>query len=181
MLLAHPKINVNKKSILSSKDKQKTALQLAVEKGSIEIVKMLLNVKNINVNVNVNDIRPLFDRSEKNKSLLHIAIDNKDVEMVGLLLETKDIDINEMYRYTSSYGYSEDIFEDDVKEYSKILLLISIEKQCFEITKLLVERKELKINAISSFFENFINRIDEGMHAKVNSVIRNMMVMKLWK
>lgn len=123
---------------------------------------MLLNVENIIVN----EKNPFLLKSEENKSLLRIAIDNKDFEMVRLLLSRKDINVNEKYEDTTIYGYSEDCIHDDCKCYVKMLLHISIEKQCFEITKLLIERKELQINEKSFFSEICINRFKEGMYVK---------------
>lgn len=80
----------------------KTALHVAVEKGNIEIVELLLS--NPNININILSISKYFFFIKigivvfflifVHRTALHIAIDKENMEIIKLLLENTNIDIN---------------------------------------------------------------------------------------
>lgn len=155
MLLAHPKIDINKKSIICGSycdrygrinaiggiTKEKSPLYLAIEEGYIEIVKLLLNDKNININ----DKFSYKEKVEEEKTLLHLAIENMNIEIISLLLNQKDIDINAKKIYSIKSDF------DHVAASQKTPLFMAAEIGSAKIVKLLLDRKDILINQKSIF------------------------------
>lgn len=158
MLLAHPKIDVNKKSIIAgsyseiygrincigSIKTEKNPLYLAIEKRYTEIVKLLLNNKNINLNEKFS----YKEKTEEVRTILHVAIESSDSEIVHLLLEHKDIDVNakKTYSFSGEFGH--------LTTSQKTPLFLAVENGKAKIVKYLLDRKEILINEKSIFTRN---------------------------
>ena len=71
-----------------------TTLCLSVMSNDIDIVKLLLNVPNVDVNkVSVIDSEK-YRETAMIRAPLHLAVDEKNIEIIQLLLQQKDIDTN---------------------------------------------------------------------------------------
>ena len=83
-----------------TEEKSETALYFATKFGNIDIVKLLLTNKNVDVNVlnNYYCIEKQFEKDDKvqdeKKSSLHVACENENIEMIKTLLTNKYIDVN---------------------------------------------------------------------------------------
>lgn len=189
LLLAQKKIDVNKKSSLkydkkldgfdydednqgneeeeqkddNERDKyvrsKKTSLHLAVEKGNIEIVKLLLNHCKIDVNCREKYvlIKPLL-KIYTQKTALQIAIEKKRIDIVEMLLEKRSISINERIPYkfdkdpktcpkydedgNEIYDKSEGKHIDSLKTPLHVAVLVG----CVDIIKLLLNQKYIDCN-----------------------------------
>ena len=64
----------------------KPALYFAIETRNMDIIKLLLSHKDIDINA------PF----QKGKSPLHLAVQNNDIEIVKLLLTYPNIDVNQI-------------------------------------------------------------------------------------
>lgn len=120
---------------------QKTVLHFAVEQEDYEIIKILLNKKDIDVNA-----KKIF-KYQKNKTnffsiketnALCISIEKGNLEIIKLLL-TREIDVNVKKIYK---GY-----ENDKYDYEKAPLHLAIEKGNLEILKLLLSFPSIDINS----------------------------------
>lgn len=135
---------------------------MAVEKGNIEIVRLLLNHNKIDVNSRMKFklIKRLL-KIDLQKTALQIAIQNKDVEIVKLLLEQPSISINERVPYkldrepkgAKCYDYDgNEIPNEDTNnerrhdDCLKTPLHVAIQTGCIEIIKLLLENKSINVN-----------------------------------
>lgn len=88
---------------------------------NIDIIKLLLECKNIDINA-----------SDKNgNTALSLAIDNRLVSVVELLLTAQDLDVNKKTRGGNTYLSS---------------VLYSSNPECNEIALLLLDRKEIDVN-----------------------------------
>ncbi|KAG8176485.1 hypothetical protein JTE90_017540 [Oedothorax gibbosus] len=104
-LLSDPRTNVN------CRDRYRnTPLHLSARKGYVQLVKRLLQVKDIDVNANNKDDTksdyplhtgdiPNRADSDIGKTPLHLAVDEKHVEVVRLLLDHPKIDVNAKDKY----------------------------------------------------------------------------------
>ena len=78
-------------NIYTLKIKNMTALHVAIEKENIEIIKLLLTRKDIDVNC----LAIIFKGPKLHqKTALHIAVENENAEIVKLLLSNQNIDVN---------------------------------------------------------------------------------------
>ncbi len=103
-----------------------TALMLSVERGNIEIVKLLLNCKDDNnsyiVNPNI--------QNNNGETVLMIAVENGDIEIVKLLLNCKDAN--------NSYIVNPNIQNNN----SESALLMAVLKGYTEISEFLIRNEE---------------------------------------
>ncbi|KAK8882950.1 hypothetical protein M9Y10_045597 [Tritrichomonas musculus] len=115
---------------------KKKQLYIAVEKGFINFVQILLTNENIDVNilceksnkkvVKVDDYEYESEELESMKeTALHLAVKKSDANDVKLLLTNPKININMLPEEIKSYKYSKDsdvveneILEKDMKEYN---------------------------------------------------------------
>ncbi len=79
-------------TINEEKTDKKTALNMAVEYNNIDLVKLLLSCKNINVNIE--SISIPRSKAKYNKTALYIAVEKNNEEIIKLLLENPLIDVN---------------------------------------------------------------------------------------
>ena len=141
---------------------KKAALHLAVEKGNLEIVNLLLKNKKIDINAREKFIliKPLL-KIDLQKNALQIAIEEKEIEIVKLLINQRSISINERTPYkfdreakTCTF-YDDDGNEIDMTEKNKKAikhvdclrtpLHMAVQTGCIEIIKLLLEHKSIDI------------------------------------
>ena len=92
---------------LGRKESGKTALQIAIEKCNIEIIKLLVAIPEININMHSNYVEHFIwknpeDNDEKGmhvftvpkkKAPLHFAVEMKNISIIRLLLQQESIDI----------------------------------------------------------------------------------------
>ena len=105
----------------------------------IHILKLL--IKNENV-----DINKLFrinkEKSIELKSLLYLATENRDIKIIQFLLDNKNIDVNFFSNYITKS-------ENRYQCIKKTSLHLAVEKNYFEIVKLLLESCETCGNTYS--------------------------------
>ena len=77
-----------KKSQPNKGFKGKTALNIAVEKNNLEIVKLLLKNERIDVNA------PYKPNEREVESALYLAVEKENIEIIKLLLTNDQLDIN---------------------------------------------------------------------------------------
>ncbi|KAK8845712.1 hypothetical protein M9Y10_020630 [Tritrichomonas musculus] len=153
----------------------KTALYLAIEKGNIEIVKLLLANGKLNIDV-------LYKSENQNKkeiiqlSPLLFAIDHNQIEIIQLFLSNEFINIsgkigiNDRSKKTIS-GNGIEIFEQTA-------LYMSIEKQNINAIKLLLARPDIDINE-KSFHLSGNNQMEEKTALHLAVEIGNPEIIKL--
>lgn len=126
--------------------KKKTALHIAVEKGNIEIVKILLSFKKIDVNY----IMSLYKLPNLyNETPLHIAVRNGNVEIVKLLLSCKNIDLNIYWKSYLLYcctSYREEM----------TALYMAVKNENLEIVKILCQNPSIDTG------KHFMSSINTG-------------------
>lgn len=132
-------------------DYEGTALHLAVEKGNLEIVQLLLSSPKLDINIkakkysHMNPINPTtmkeenedygycyYEDSEKNA--LCIAIEKENTGIVQQLLSFENIDVNEKCKIKSNS--------------EKSPLHLAVLKKNIEIIKLLLKNKGININIV---------------------------------
>lgn len=99
---------------------------MAIENKNIEIVKILMQNKNIDVNV-----KYILSKNGE-KTPLHMAIEEESIEIAKLLIQNKNIDINTIC-----------ITEDE----KKTALHMAVQKESIDIVKLLLQNESIDINA----------------------------------
>ena len=132
-----------------------TILNVAARKGNIDIIKLLLNIKKIDVNIKSTKMYKkkyqTFDNYylpiKEERTVLHEAVESGYSEVVQLLLKHKTFDVNSALIKTTMY---EDVFSTAntrfLKKNEKILLHLAIEKGYIEIIKLLLTNSALDVN-----------------------------------
>ena len=144
-----------------SDEKLITALSIAIQNQNIEIIKLLLQ-KNIDMDKkltytnskgkiclnkeNGQNVNQIIDE----KTYLEIAIENENLEIVNLLLNNNNnkIDINLISsKCNVKKKYKNKIIQLNKKE--KNALIVCIEKDKVNLLKILLERKDLNVNAIT--------------------------------
>ena len=113
------------KNLIKTLDKG--AFYLAVKKGNIELIKLLMTNDCIDVNFEF-----------KGRTALHLAIEKGNVEIVKLLLKNERIDINAPYK-------------PNEREVGSALYL-AVEKENIEIVELLLANDKLDVN-FPNFYE----------------------------
>ena len=109
-----------------------SALHLAVMKGNVEIVKLLLSNENIDVNV-FNHINET-DYEDENTAL-YTAVKNGKLKIVNLLLSHKNIDVNILNNSTCG--------EDKTSETA---LHLAVRKRKINTIRLLLKHEKIDIN-----------------------------------
>ena len=136
----HQKINIDwdeselYQIITNIKIKKRTALHVAIEKENIEMVKILLTRKDIDINLywkSKNENCLIDDK----KTALHLAVEKSNVEIVKLLLLYQNIDVNCL---TLAFK-GPDLIE-------KTALQIAVENENAEIVKLLLSKPNIDVN-----------------------------------
>lgn len=89
----------NDESKIEKETYEKTALNVAIEKGNIDIVKLLLSNPKIDINIVSNEYNYFSGNREilkekYAKTALFKAVEKENVEIVKLLLERPEININ---------------------------------------------------------------------------------------
>ena len=151
LLLANENIDVNKAEQCYSQETQmhnrdgkyplfyscNSPLTIAIEKGYIEIAKLLLSHPQIDVNFN----HKIEDNDNDNidvKSALILAIENEELDIVKLLLANPKIDVN-------ARSIKKKAYEKDYDE--KTPLYFAIQKGNIEITKEILKSNDFDINS----------------------------------
>ncbi|KAK8841958.1 hypothetical protein M9Y10_026914 [Tritrichomonas musculus] len=120
--------------ITTIKIKKRTALHIAIEKENIEIVKILLTRKDIDINFYWKSKIESYLIDDK-KTALHLAVEKSNVEIVKLLLLYQNIDVNCL---TLAFK-GPDLIE-------KTALQIAVENENAEIVKLLLSKPNIDVN-----------------------------------
>lgn len=128
----------------------KTSLYIAIENGNVEIVKLLLEKKEIDCNIKLIfdyiKIRNQYIVEEKNEiNVLHFAIEKENVQIVQMLLSNPEIDVN---------SYSLSFYEREYRTghrnryyyYSKYALHRAIEKSNTKIVQMLLNHSNIHVN-----------------------------------
>ena len=118
-------------------DSNNSPLNIAIVKNNIEIVKLLLNCKNINVN-----LKTTFSNTESTP--LFTAINTNNIEVLKLLLNNKKVDINLKCKIDG------DIYPDEIVT----PLHKAIDVGNTEIVNELLNCKEININLPSYYLVN---------------------------
>lgn len=186
LLLSNKNINVNQMSIFyrySSErihdfqvdntrfEVNKNPLHLAIEKGNIEIVKLLLQCEKIDIN-SLKIYKTYGDDDEcysnwlkiTEQTPLHVAIEQNNIEIINLLLKNNKIDVNllqtklngtisfdDFEKWFDSDGsiYTNtrkniDYFENKIEKMSELHLAIL--KENIQIIKLLLSNRKIDVN-----------------------------------
>ena len=159
LLLQQDEIDVNKKSLRSDDQWQKefTPLQLAIANSDTEIVQLLLNHKNIKVNMKSNNydyiVTPLYTAIREGYKIIVEGYKNI---IFKLLIKREDVDIN---LQSIEHG-REFINEGEHIVTREITPLYQAVKRSMKIdvVKLLLERKDININAITKIKQEKLNR-----------------------
>ncbi|KAK8867242.1 hypothetical protein M9Y10_010219 [Tritrichomonas musculus] len=112
-LLKRQDIDVNFKQIITEQNKtfEMSALSIAIENESIEIIKLLLDNQNIDINLVLTDSCHLIDESKYlkvEKTVLQSAVIKGNIEIVELILSHQNIDINmNILEYDEFFEYHE--------------------------------------------------------------------------
>lgn len=143
LLLENNDINANKKSLekyIFNNECEITPLCQAIKRYDSEMVKFLLDHKNVDVNMkskfNNGMLTPLF-----------MAIGNGSIEIIKLLLNRVDIEVN-----LKSIKY--DLYTDEESDWKMQVfmeippLIEAVKKNNIEIVKLLLDHKDIDVNAI---------------------------------
>ena len=85
-----------------SDEYEKTVIHEAIEKGNLEIIKLLLEIDDIDINF-INKIHSSNPFISYEKTVLYTAVEYDKIDVVKLLLENKLIDPNIVCKYTYSY------------------------------------------------------------------------------
>ena len=126
----------DEESLVTKTKSSKTALDLAIKNGSIEIIQILLADKDIDINFEstinkyiqyyykkevVNDIEVLNSKGTTTRTPLFYAVEKKNYDIVELLLKQPEIDVNYQSRIydidelmntiCDRFGYKEYIYE----------------------------------------------------------------------
>ena len=141
-LLEYKKCNINSESYEydgKSQKVNKSSLFISFEKGSIDVIKHLLQNESINVNEKT-IYTDNFNKIIEITSPFYKAISNKNPEQVKLLLERSDLEINEKYVLKTV----------NTKKLKLTPLLYAVKMQNIEIIKMLMEAdNEIDVNANS--------------------------------
>ena len=122
---------LNKELRFDIKCKLSIPLNKAVLKNNAEIVKLLVNHKNIDVNL-------ISYSNGHRESALITAIRNNYIDILKLLLNHQSIDVNQkLLNYNG---------EKDVMEPKETPLMVAIQNENIEIIKLLLEHKNIDVN-----------------------------------
>ena len=148
------------------KKNEKILLHLAIEKGYIEIIKLLLSNPTIDINMkSKSEIRKsggciCYCRSLKTRELssLFYAIENGNINVIEFLLTQPNIDVN--------FGLKEYLFNHEVKGeivQEKVPLYLAVENQNLEIVQLLIKQPNIVLNYVSKTTEtiNYEKRVHE--------------------
>ena len=136
--------------------KQKTALYVAIEKENIEIIKLLLANKNIDVNIpNMEDaFTGGGDEMVWKRTALYNAIRKRNNDIVKLLLQNDKIDVNIPGKEWADWAAGGERGEGTTL---RSPLYLSISTQNDEISRILLGYENLDVNFING---NFINKDD---------------------
>ena len=108
----------------------RTALFMAIEKGNIEIIKLLLNNDKLDINV----INEFYNGTYfVDETVLHVAIEKENIEIIKLLLNNDKLDVN---TFRSEVNYDGE----------KTALFMAIEKENVEIVELLLKNDKIDVN-----------------------------------
>lgn len=161
-LLKQPDIDVN-----SIDRNGNTPLHLASENGYVQLVKALLEVKDINVNAKNIDRRKLIypihtgddpNRGKLNygKTPLYLAVENGHVDVVRVLLDHPDIDVN-------------------VKDkYSVFPLWLAVEYNDSKMVEALLRHSSIDVNAkyiCNDHYTSLHNAVEKGYLQIVNILL----------
>lgn len=105
-------------------------LYCAVEKGNKEIVKLLLEMREIQINKIL-----LGEKGENKKSLLYIAAENGNFEIFKQLLSRNDVNVN----YQS-------VYMDGKVEYSQTVLHYAVEQNNVKMANQILLKKSINVN-----------------------------------
>lgn len=114
----------------------KTALYIAIEKGNIEIVKLLL--KNEKIDVNISNRIKWHESGTDNcnqyeKTALFLAIEKENIEIIELLLSNNKIDVNITNQW---WNYNCNIYdENNYNDYEESRNIFCEYKKFYEYIK----------------------------------------------
>ena len=136
---------------------------LAVEKENIEIVKLLLSHKNIDVNAQCISKHKIYSRKSNDEqvktkilSILHLAVVKENIELIKLLLLNPNIDVDNKYFFKNVklvdalWSPGEKIIE----EKTKTALQLAFENKNKEIVHLFLNCKKIVYNPIFTNISN---------------------------
>ncbi len=147
---------------------KKTALYLAVENENIEIVKILLSHKDVDVNI-LNESNAEYTRGRsdeyfsytdyktknKKRTALYLAVLKENTEIIKLLLENKRIDVNVINTSTFDTAWDKgDVYFTEYKK-ERTALYLAVQKRNIEIINLLLSNNNIDVNILNSIY--FIN------------------------
>lgn len=135
-----------------------TALHMAIEKGNLEMVRLLLTNPKIDINARkIFKLKKQLLNIKYQKTPLQIAIEKKYVDIVKLLLEQASISINERtpYAFDRTPSIRMEYDENDAHEVQvgtsrhdnclRTPLHIAVQTGCIEIIQLLLQNKFINI------------------------------------
>lgn len=143
LLINHPKINVN--LISNPKGLEETPLLASFKNDSLEIFELLLQHPKIDVNVQMKgDFK--YDRT-----ILQFAFQKWNAHIIKLLLARKDIKVNFLIVEDIDMEKVPDHIKDiKTKANEESLLHMATEKDDFEIVRLLLRKKDIDVNFLTS-------------------------------
>lgn len=126
---------------------------ISIEKGNLEIIKLLLTREEIDVNAKTIYKEYANDKYDYEKAPLHLAIEKGNLEILKLLLSFPSIDINsfEINTYNSS--------SSNYAIINSTALHYSVLTDNFEIFKLLLSHQDIDVNLC--YFNEYRNNIKE--------------------
>lgn len=170
---------------------RKTALHIAVKKGNLKIVSLLLN--NPNIDVNVKTLEKKYKDDEQNDDYLFesrttkmriiepsvmIALEKGYFEIAELLINHPDFDVNciSCYNYKYSFDFSHRKNYTENQAYNsanecKTVLYAAINKENIKIVQLLLNNPKIDINMTSTIISN---------QKKLNDYMSDLFTMKTY-
>lgn len=134
---------------------EETPIQIAAKKGNIEIVELLLNIKEIDINGRSTE---KVGSTAYNRTPLTTAVQNGDIEMVKLLLTHPKIDVNKKsIRTFLAEGYHE-------YQESMSVLHLAIVNDDLQMVDFLLTKKSIDVNEKTIVI--FAHRSDQVITAK---------------
>lgn len=165
-LLENPNINVN--LISNPKLLEETPLLASFKKGNWEAFDILLKHPKINVNVE------MTGDFKYGKTILQFAFEKWDDYIIKKLLSKKEINAN----LVLIEKFNSESFPDHLKDVKsrgneESLLQVAVEKENYEIIKLLLQRKEIDTNFLNSKVV-----IDRQVHKKTYEEVDHIEIQK---
>ncbi|KAK8838914.1 hypothetical protein M9Y10_032373 [Tritrichomonas musculus] len=142
---------------------EKNVLYAAVENENTEIVKILLNIEDIDVNFLNKKNEMIYEEMRNSKSeetALYTAIDKSNLEIVDLLLSNNKIDVNIMNKY-----------EDDDENYEYTALYFAVDKGEIKIIESLLTKENIEINKLNKYEDEEKTALHNAVNNKNMNII----------